>query len=319
MLRRSSVPLHTLRDCRPAEVAQRGIFVGRVEDSLERCPQKAACHRHDHFEFFWVTGEGSHFNDFRRHALRGRSLVIVSPGQVHAWPDAAGLRGIMVGFTEAFFDGREPPPSGLLGYPFVFDGGAPPVLPVAEDDPAASALDCVTAQIEREFAAQADGWLAVLRDYLRIAFTWAARLHAAAMPEPTEKAARAPVLVRRFRLRLEEKFRETGSVGNHARALGVTSGHLNDTLRAWTGRSAGDLVRARVLLEARRLLLHSPLSVSEIAYGLGFKDPSYFARAFRRETGVSPGEFRLDIRENYRTNPAESPTSRLRWEHARAS
>ncbi|EIQ00561.1 DNA-binding domain-containing protein, AraC-type [Opitutaceae bacterium TAV1] len=333
-------------------MAEHGIHVGRIEDSLECCPLRSECHRHNHFEFFWITGEGSHFNDFDRHTLRGRSLVIVSPGQVHAWPASAGLRGTMIGFTEAFFDGREPPPSALLGYPFVLGGGAAPVLAVADNDPAASSLDCVTGQLEREFAARSPDWLPVMRGYLRIAFAWAARLHAAAAASSATAAkatdadpvipvsgtpattapgtngtttvmparmTRAADLVRRFRVLLEEKFCTTTTPGDYARTLGVTAGHLNDTLREQTGRTAGEHVRARVLLEARRLLLHSGLSVSEIAYRLGFDDPSYFARFFRRETGVAPGEFRADIRENYRSNASESRPGRLITASLRAS
>ncbi|MDB6080659.1 MAG: AraC family transcriptional regulator, partial [Akkermansiaceae bacterium] len=92
----------------------------------------------------------------------------------------------------------------------------------------------------------------------------------------------------------------------YAKMLGVTSGHLNDTVSAQTGRPAGALIRERILLEARRLLLHSELQIAEIAYHLGFGDPSYFARFFRREDGRPPGDFRMEIREKYRSEPESS-------------
>jgi peptidoglycan/xylan/chitin deacetylase (PgdA/CDA1 family) len=63
----------------------------------------------------------------------------------------------------------------------------------------------------------------------------------------------------------------------------VTTRHLNESLRLETGLTAGDLIRARRILEAKRLLLHSELTTAEIGYELGFEDPSYFSRFIRRE------------------------------------
>jgi AraC family transcriptional regulator, transcriptional activator of pobA len=80
----------------------------------------------------------------------------------------------------------------------------------------------------------------------------------------------------------------------------VTSSHLSESLRMETGLRPGELIRARLLLEAKRLLLHSELTIAEIGYELGFEDPSYFSRFVRREIETSPVEFRNRIREKYR-------------------
>jgi AraC-like DNA-binding protein len=82
--------------------------------------------------------------------------------------------------------------------------------------------------------------------------------------------------------------------------LGVTTSHLSDSMRLETGLTAGELIRARLILEAKRLLLHSELTIAEIGYELGFGDPSYFSRFVRREIKTSPAEFRDRIREKYR-------------------
>lgn len=293
--RRRQIPVYPLTDYAPPTLAELGVIAGRFEASLAQRPNRARFHRHEHFELFLLEGAGTHFNDFREYPLRGATLVLVSPGQVHGWPEATGLRGTMVGFTAGFFDGREPPPSALLGHPLAY-GGASPV--VALSDPAAGELARLGAQMETEFSERAAEWGEALRALLRLALVQARRAsteHAAAETRPAE-------LVRRFRLAVEEHFRTTTSVGALAARLKVTPGHLNATVRAQTGRAAGDWVRERVLLEAKRLLLHSELGVAEIAYHLGFDDPSYFARFFRRETAQAPGAFREAIRENYRSN-----------------
>jgi len=75
--------------------------------------------------------------------------------------------------------------------------------------------------------------------------------------------------------------------------------HLKDVVCAATGRAAGEHIRLRRLLAAKRQLLHSELTVSEIGFKLGFKDPSYFSRFFRRYEKLTPAVFRTRSREKY--------------------
>jgi AraC-like DNA-binding protein len=58
------------------------------------------------------------------------------------------------------------------------------------------------------------------------------------------------------------------------------------------GISAGELIRDRILLEAKRLLINLDLTISEIAYQLNFSDNSYFTKFFKKYTGQKPDEFR---------------------------
>ena len=67
---------------------------------------------------------------------------------------------------------------------------------------------------------------------------------------------------------------------------------LNRLCRRLTGCTAFELIQQRLVLEARRRLVYAGSSVSAIAAELGFKDPAYFSRFFRRHGGLSPNEFR---------------------------
>jgi AraC family transcriptional activator of pobA len=121
------------------------------------------------------------------------------------------------------------------------------------------------------------------------------RLYAATSPAPFAAVS----LVRRFRQAVERSFPASMLVRDYAQALAVTTSHLNESLRLETGLTAGDLIRARLLLEAKRLLLHSELTMAEIGYELGFNDPSYFSRFVRQEHKTSPAELRNLIRQKY--------------------
>ena len=82
------------------------------------------------------------------------------------------------------------------------------------------------------------------------------------------------------------------SVSAHADRIGVTPGHLTEAVKAATGRTAAQLLREARTREAQRFLLRTDLTVRQVASRVGFADPAYFCRFFRRETGLSPGDFR---------------------------
>ncbi|HHZ10734.1 MAG TPA: helix-turn-helix domain-containing protein [Rhizobiales bacterium] len=87
-------------------------------------------------------------------------------------------------------------------------------------------------------------------------------------------------------------FREHRDAAFYAGAIGVSTAHLNRILRAATGCSLQQLLNRRLVEEARRDLVFTFLPAQSIALALGFSDPAYFSRFFRRETGMTPGEYR---------------------------
>lgn len=99
-------------------------------------------------------------------------------------------------------------------------------------------------------------------------------------------------LFRDFQRQLEEHFTEHWRVERYAKALHISESSLNRVCRAVAGATAFQLITRRLEIEARRRLTYSSVPVHRIASDLGFADPSYFARFFRSQSGVSPREFR---------------------------
>ena len=97
--------------------------------------------------------------------------------------------------------------------------------------------------------------------------------------------------VERFRALVERNFSHRHRVSDYARDLRVTPGYLNALCRSQLHLNAGAVIRARIALEARRMLLYSDNSAARVAHLLGFQDPSYFTRFFQREVGQSPRQF----------------------------
>lgn len=99
-------------------------------------------------------------------------------------------------------------------------------------------------------------------------------------------------LLTKFVNLLETHFVDHWPVADYAHALGISPTHLSRVTRSATGLPASKLIEERIILEARRNLVYTNLSISTVAYELGYADPSYFSRIFSQVTGLSPKDFR---------------------------
>ena len=95
---------------------------------------------------------------------------------------------------------------------------------------------------------------------------------------------------------VEEQFSRHHSVEHYARRLGLTPKALTMRVSRALGKSAREIIQERCLLEAKRLLAYSELSIAEVGYEIGFEDPNYFSRFFRSAEKTSPGVFRTKTR-----------------------
>jgi AraC family transcriptional regulator, transcriptional activator of pobA len=168
----------------------------------------------------------------------------------------------------------------------------------------ASLATRITQQLEclqQEFR-QSESHFEPIRSWLACCVLWTVA-QSAARTLPAE-AHGGPDLerLRQFRALLEVHYVEHWPVERYARQLALSETSLNRLCRRLTGSTGFDLVQQRLVLEARRRLMHGPSSVVGIASDLGFKDSAYFCRFFRRHSGVSPTEFRrAHLADKYQT------------------
>lgn len=272
-----AVPVHDLEVPVPAVLP---FAIGSF-DTIGPLSRAAFPHRHSFYEIVHVTaGEGAHVLDLAHRPLRPPHLCVIAPGQVHYWDAAVGLSGWVVLFNEDF----------LLDHPQ--DVEALRLLsthPWQGSGPQDGDLAALFVEMDREYRGGQPGFAGVLRSYLHILVVRASRMLSPEDPQPVGRAAE---LAARFTRLIDEGARPERSVASYAQELGVSAGHLHSLVKEATGRTPGRLIRGRLALEAKRLLSSTELTVRQVARETGFADPAYFCRFFRRETGVSPGEFR---------------------------
>jgi AraC-like DNA-binding protein len=114
---------------------------------------------------------------------------------------------------------------------------------------------------------------------------------------PVEPDARSPktIAFRNFLRILEDNYKRPLGVGYYADKLNTSIRNLNLLCSNVFGKSVSEIIETRKLIEARRLLLNTSLSVSEIGFDLGYNEKSYFTRVFRKKTGLTPTDFRMAV------------------------
>lgn len=262
----------------------------RIPERSSRFGWEIAPHVHDALVqvLYPVRGGGEAVVDGRRWRLQPPCLVVVPAGHVHAFSFQPDIDGPVVTAAqrplETLATAIAP---GLL--PALRQ---PTVLPVDPHGRPAQALGPLFEAIEREARTTAPGHAAAGIALLAAVFVQVARLGAITAGGAEDARTRKAVRVERFRALVDAHLREHWPVARYAAALGISAGQLGRLCREMLGCAPLDVVHARLVHEAQRELVHSPLSVKQIAAALGFDDEAYFGRFFRLRTGLRPTEFR---------------------------
>lgn len=168
----------------------------------------------------------------------------------------------------------------------------PRILSLAASPAASPRLDTVLRELMNEFR-QPDGSRSPVTGWLARAVVW--RLARWLEQDKQRRAQTLPLqndLFTRFRVLVEAHFTEHWEVARYAGMLGLTAERLNRICRQQAAVSAFEIIQDRVLHEACRRLIYVVVPVSQLAYELGFADPGYFCRFFKRRTGLSPNQYR---------------------------
>jgi AraC family transcriptional regulator, transcriptional activator of pobA len=281
------IPIHHLpvRDAFPTRIERILAAKGPVHNSV---------HRHDFHEvFFFAKGSGTHMIDLEHVAVKPPCVHLVGPGQVHQLDRSADCTGVVVMFMPDASQG--PQRLNELSNLFIGGSGSPSF---AIDDAMMAEVNTLVELMDKELSRSEGPVQSIVQSYLGILLMKCVHWRRIVQPDHTLRAD-ASDPVRRFANQVEQEFLEKRQVAAYAEDLALTPGHLNELVKKRLGKSASEVIHERVLLEAKRLLLHADLSVKEVGYALRMQDPAYFNRMFKKATGMTPVEYRAHIREKY--------------------
>jgi AraC-like DNA-binding protein len=247
-----------------------------------------APHALDFYEIMLVTrGKGTIDLDSVTHGVRPGTVLFTTPGQVRDW-HVPGLDGLCLFFEEDFVT------------EFLNDAAFIARLPFFHTDPRRAALSLPPAKatllrrrldaMRAELAHYERDSLDLLRAQLHEILIVLARDYAVSYRVAPQQPANP--LVSRFLALVERDVARRHRVSDYADELAVTTGHLSALCAEYRKKRAKQIIDDALVTRARRLLLYTDDSIARIGLSLGFDDPSYFSRFFRRETGQSPAELR---------------------------
>lgn len=266
------------------------IHVESLDDRSR--PSKWTIQAHAHAElsqiFFIDSGGGLMLVEDRAVQFAAPSLLLVPATVVHGFQWRAESRGSVITMASSYLAELTRRDGGLAG---LFR--TPSVAPLADLD--AEAMEGRIGDLVRELGWAAPGHRAAVDSALLSILVTA--LRRVCDGSPGQEAAHGyNAIVARLRERVEQRFRLREPVASYAAALGVSVTALRLACARVAGMPPAMMLDQRALLEARRALLYSNLSVAEIGYAIGFADPAYFSRFFARHTGQSPRQYREESR-----------------------
>lgn len=276
----------------------RSIKVGAFSDKACIAAEFEEGHRQQYYEIVWLkSGSGNHVIDTVNYPYSGSVLFMLSPGQLHHIHPIEKGEGYIIKFTPSLFSDNKDLDEYLIKTGLFDNIQSEPLLKLNASTH--SALEDVLKKMEAEFNTEEEDKEKIMLAYLKILITHISRLKKI---NTTKEAAGLDVnftLFQKYKVEVEKDFKTEHSVQAFAKRLLTQSRTLNSLSKKYTGKTAGDIIADRVILEAKRELYYNTKSIKEIGYELGFDDPAYFTRFFKKQTGLSPQEYKLN--ENHPT------------------
>jgi AraC family transcriptional activator of pobA len=262
-----------------------------MEDIYEQAQGKTDVpHRHDYYTVLLVErAHGSHVIDYESYPFQGPEVFFVSPGQVHQVALAEKPKGCAFTFSRDFLVENNIPESFISNINlFKAFGNSPPLK--LDEDTFVRLVRIVTEMesclpLELNYRNRALG--ALLQLFL-IYCNNSAELDTGQLDEENPGVC----ILRDFKKLVDIRYADWHKVSNYASEIHITRKHLSQTVKNLTGKSAKEIIQDRLLLEAKRLLVHTDMSVKEIAYETGFEEPLHFSAFFKKKSGTSPSSFR---------------------------
>ena len=236
-----------------------------------------------------TEGEVTQLVDFQPVACSAGSLLVLRPGQVHSFGSDEAWDGWMVLFRADFLPSETQTTADLL--PALGLDRLPDHLSLSKGDFEAVSDVIARMRLDTESDAAPKDVHALLRyqlSALLVRLTILQDQHVRSTVERTPGVQRFA----RFRRLIEQNYAGWHQVSDYTAALACTEKSLTRAALESTGQSAKSVIKARIALEAKRLLAHTDRPIFLIAEGLGFEEATNFAKFFKRETGSTPIHFR---------------------------
>ncbi len=300
MYKEASYPTFDICNLNTTRLSNDLFNADRFRGYVKNNPHVQNVHKHSFYHLvFFTAGEGQQILDFETYPIKKGIIYFMRPNQTHKWFFEGEADGYIVNFSADFFEQLSIRAEVLDNFPFFNLFSSHQVLEL--DEKSQEKAEHLFEEIIQEIHSlnERNHGLLMIATYLLQIFSISDRN----IPQRENLYGENhfnSTIIKKFLELIEDNFRTVRLPKDYASMLYISSSHLNMICQEQVGTSSGELIRNRVLLEAKRLLVNFELSVSAIALDLNFFDTSYFVKFFKKETGLTPEAFR----KQYNSKPS---------------
>ena len=246
-------------------------------------------HRHNYYEIFlFEKGGGEHLIDFKNIEIKDKSVHFVSPGQVHQVKRKLNTSGYLLLFSREYFYLNSENRNKLFDFPFFNNASSNPTINLIDDE--FEYLFELVKKMFEEYINEKSFFKETIHSYLKLFTLMCNRYYHNNTVNTTN--TQLSNHYQEFRVLLERNFENEHQVNFYAEKLNLTPKKLSKIIKQNSGRTALENIHQRIILEAKRLIKYSDHSIKEIAFFLSFDDPSHFNKFFKKNTQLTPKEYR---------------------------
>ncbi len=252
-------------------------------------------HRLSFYIILVITkGSGTHFIDFKPYPYSENSILTISRGQVHAFDKSMQNKGFLILFTDSFLS-KNMIHSDILSLSRLYNYHlTPPVITGAQTK--GQGFKIVMKNLQKEYDRPNDfAKEEMLRLLLKMLLLKMERLKSALIPQKTNPAYIEKLTL--FKTRLDTHFARTRNASDYADMMSVSYKHLNTIRKEISGFTAKQFIDNHVILEAKRYLATTDISIKELTYDMGFDEPTNFVKFFSKHTQMTPAVFKKFLKK----------------------
>lgn len=293
MSAKSPIPYIDLPEYKTASYIEVGQFFSDVVPPLK----EVTPHRHDYQAIIWtISGQGRHIIDNQEIVTPTHSLCLIARGQVHQFVEmSADFVGFRVLFADDFLANNVL--NTMWNYKTTLFNNVSNNDPLGVAPEGAVEFESIFSQILKEYENQEHfDRENILRYLLLYLLTKIEGVRRELFSDQPDKVTLSDYeIYQAFISRLEELFQSEHNVNFYADQVELSARQLSDISKKIVGKTAKQIIVDRVILEAKRYLQFTSLSVQEISYALGYESPFYFSQAFKNATKLSPSAFKKQL------------------------
>ena len=265
------------------------FYVRKFRDHLKENCFLEKPHGHDFYLILTITkGSGVHYIDSTKYKVQPGAMFIISPGQIHKWDLTQDTDGYVLFFTKKYFllDFNS---ERLTNLPFLQSTFSQPCILLEPTE--VSQIISVFNKVEEEYSGRNLNYHELIRIYLNEIFIKLARFYSA---KHSIKSVYNYELIQlnKFETLIDKYYKHHKPLSFYAEEMSISLKQLSYLCKKVLDKKPSEMLTDRLILEAKRLIIHSDLSITTISENLNFNDNSYFTRMFKKICNKTPDQYR---------------------------